>query len=175
VSDNNLTPEDIEHIDAGDIEISPEMAEKLRRGREQAETGQGAVYERRKMSAEEIEGVERLGEKIFGVSGRLIEMNTGEAYPYESGDVIVLGPEIFVAKDGSVINWNGKNYVPQKVVNLQPPLKEYAVGEVVEVDRHGDWLQGRISSKQPGILNVDTERGPVTVGGPLRIRKLPKA
>lgn len=35
-------------------------------------------------------------------------------YPYEDGDTTVLGPGIFAAKDGSVINWYGENYVPQK-------------------------------------------------------------
>jgi hypothetical protein len=34
-------------------------------------------------------------------------------YPYSDGDVIVLGPECFVAKDGSVMSWKGQNYVPQ--------------------------------------------------------------
>lgn len=34
-------------------------------------------------------------------------------YPYEDGDVIVLGPECFVSKDESVLCWKGENYVPQ--------------------------------------------------------------
>lgn len=34
-------------------------------------------------------------------------------YPYKDGDVIVLGPEIFVSKDGKVICWRGVNYTPQ--------------------------------------------------------------
>jgi hypothetical protein len=36
-------------------------------------------------------------------------------YPYEEGDVVVLGPEIFAAKDGGVISWKGENFVPQAV------------------------------------------------------------
>lgn len=32
----------------------------------------------------------------------------------DSGDVITLGPECFVAADGSVLNWKGENYVPQE-------------------------------------------------------------
>lgn len=39
-------------------------------------------------------------------------------YPYEDGDVIVLGPEIFVSKDKSVISWKGENYT------VQPPPDE---------------------------------------------------
>lgn len=33
-------------------------------------------------------------------------------YPHESGDVIVLGPEVIAQPDGSLINWKGTNYVP---------------------------------------------------------------
>jgi len=35
-------------------------------------------------------------------------------YPYTEGDFIVIGPECFAAKDGSVLSWRGENYVPQK-------------------------------------------------------------
>ena len=34
-------------------------------------------------------------------------------FPYESGDVLALGPEVFTAKDGSVLCWRGQNYIPQ--------------------------------------------------------------
>ena len=37
------------------------------------------------------------------------------AYPYEDGDVIVLGPDVFAAKDGSVLSWRGENYIPHAV------------------------------------------------------------
>lgn len=36
-----------------------------------------------------------------------------DPYPYEEGDVIVLGPGCFVATDGSVLNLDGRNYIPQ--------------------------------------------------------------
>lgn len=37
-----------------------------------------------------------------------------KTYPYESGDVLVLGPGIFASLgDAKVINWLGENYVPQ--------------------------------------------------------------
>jgi hypothetical protein len=32
-------------------------------------------------------------------------------FPYEDGDVTVLGPEVFATKDGAVISWKGENYV----------------------------------------------------------------
>ncbi|MGW5636472.1 hypothetical protein [Streptomyces sp. NPDC003832] len=39
-------------------------------------------------------------------------------YPYEDGDVTVLGPEIFAAADSKTISWKGENYVPQKRLRL---------------------------------------------------------
>jgi hypothetical protein len=36
-----------------------------------------------------------------------------KTYPYESGDVIVLGPETFVSKDGKTLSYKGENYIPQ--------------------------------------------------------------
>lgn len=32
------------------------------------------------------------------------------AYPYQDGDVTVLGPEVFASADGEVISWAGANY-----------------------------------------------------------------
>lgn len=37
-----------------------------------------------------------------------------DEYPYENGDVIVLGPQVFVSRDEAVLNWEGRNYVPQE-------------------------------------------------------------
>lgn len=37
-----------------------------------------------------------------------------DEYPYENGDVIVLGPQVFVSRDEAVLNWKGCNYVPQE-------------------------------------------------------------
>ena len=31
-------------------------------------------------------------------------------YPYEDGDVLVLGPEVFISADLSVISYRGENY-----------------------------------------------------------------
>lgn len=48
-------------------------------------------------------------------------------YPYEEGDTIVLGPEIFVSADGSVICWKGTNYVPQgtQLTPCEAPAHEH--------------------------------------------------
>ena len=32
------------------------------------------------------------------------------AYPYQEGDVTVLGPEVFASADGEAISWRGENY-----------------------------------------------------------------
>jgi hypothetical protein len=34
-------------------------------------------------------------------------------YPHSSGDFIVIGPQCFAAKDETVLNWKGVNYVLQ--------------------------------------------------------------
>ena len=44
---------------------------------------------------------------------RVCEQIKQQEFPHESGDVTVLGPEIFAAKDDSVICWRGQNYIPQ--------------------------------------------------------------
>lgn len=108
-----------------------------------------------------------------------------KSYPFDDGDFIVLGPEIFTGQPGSpadgVISWKGENFYRThdgkppvvKEKDLQPKtLSVYKVGEEVEVDKNGVWMRGRISSIQAGTLNVDTERGPVAVGSYHRIRKL---
>lgn len=40
-------------------------------------------------------------------------------FPYQDGDVTVLGPEIFASKDGAVISWRGENYVRQTATELE--------------------------------------------------------
>ncbi|MFF8910599.1 hypothetical protein [Streptomyces olivaceoviridis] len=45
-------------------------------------------------------------------------MSPSREFPYEDGNVTVLGPEIFASKDGAVISWRGENYVPQKRLQL---------------------------------------------------------
>jgi hypothetical protein len=40
-------------------------------------------------------------------------MNEPRTYPYPDGNVLVLGPEVFVSDDERVICWQGVNYVRQ--------------------------------------------------------------
>lgn len=40
-------------------------------------------------------------------------MSDQPEYPYDEGDVTVIGPRCFANRDGSVLNWGGVNYVPQ--------------------------------------------------------------
>lgn len=56
------------------------------------------------------------------------------AYPYEDGDTLVLGPECFVASDGSVLNWRGQNFLPA-VVKLDPDSDVW----LPPVNRPGDY------------------------------------
>lgn len=66
-------------------------------------------------------------------------------------------------------------YTKAQPVNVHPPLKDYKISEFVEVLHQSDWVAGRISGIQKTgnvLLYVDTERGPVTVAGPLRVRKV---
>jgi len=44
-------------------------------------------------------------------------------YPHESGDCLVLGPEIFVSLDREVICWQGVNYVRQSDGQTQASSK----------------------------------------------------
>lgn len=56
-------------------------------------------------------------EVAVAVAGRMFEighevgMQNPHIYPYPDGDSIVLGPEIFAAKNGDVITWKGERYV----------------------------------------------------------------
>lgn len=38
-------------------------------------------------------------------------------YPFQYGDLMVLGPEVFADKDGRIICWHGVNYVRQSDVH----------------------------------------------------------
>lgn len=42
-------------------------------------------------------------------------------YPYRNGDVLVLGPEIFVDQDNETINWKGVNYTPMQPGEFDRP------------------------------------------------------
>lgn len=43
-------------------------------------------------------------------------------FPYQDGDVTVLGPEVFASADGQVISWRGENYVRQAQPDFTSPL-----------------------------------------------------
>lgn len=59
------------------------------------------------------------------------------AYPYEDGDVMVLGPGVFAAADRSVLNWDGANYAPQAGPASEPrvTIHERRWNASVDVDR----------------------------------------
>lgn len=95
-------------------------------------------------------------------------------FPRLEGETIVLGPEIFSNVEGTLINWKGQNFVPQKEKDLQPPLTAYSVGERVVALKNGDWLEGSVSEKDrvSHNLHVQTERGPVTIASSRMVKKL---
>ena len=41
-------------------------------------------------------------------------------FPYQDGDVTVLGPEVFASADGDVISWQGENYTRQTSTRVKP-------------------------------------------------------
>lgn len=43
-------------------------------------------------------------------------------FPYQDGDITVLGPETFASKDGAVISWRGDNYVRQTQPDFTSPI-----------------------------------------------------
>ncbi|MFJ6069098.1 hypothetical protein ACIQHU_39415 [Streptomyces tendae] len=63
-------------------------------------------------------------------------MTPSPQYPYQDGDVTVLGPEIFASKDDTVISWRGENYVRQSTVgNSSPDLTSDALYELCSAVR----------------------------------------
>lgn len=56
-------------------------------------------------------------------------------YPYQDGDVTVLGPEIFTSKDGAVISWRGDNYVRHEQVQEPHDLLPGALHELASATR----------------------------------------
>ncbi len=55
-------------------------------------------------------------------------------YPYIEGDHIIIGPECFAAKDGSVLNWRGVNYTPQ--IEVLSEVESLRLHEILS--RHND-------------------------------------
>lgn len=123
-----------------------------------------------------IDGDHKLG--AAELAEKLIELGyaKGKAeYPFESGDALVLGPELISQPDGSVISWKGQNYVPQAEAK-KLTLKDFKDGEKVEVfsAKAGDFIPGFIQDrdKVSGHLHVHTDRGPVTIATANYIRKV---
>ncbi len=57
------------------------------------------------------------------MNGETVEgMPQNQTFPYQDGDVTVLGPEIFTDAQGDVISWKGVNYVRQTTLRLLPAV-----------------------------------------------------
>lgn len=52
------------------------------------------------------------------------------------------------------------------------PLKDYKRGDLIDVVRQGDWVEGFVQTveKDLNMVYTHTDRGPVTVGNPNNIR-----
>lgn len=68
--------------------------------------------------------IRALNELRGNISYQMMDRGPSEApmerpeYPYEEGNVVVIGPECFIGNtedNKTVINYRGQNYVPQKV------------------------------------------------------------
>lgn len=47
------------------------------------------------------------------------------SYPYWDGNVLILGPECFVAQDGSVLTWRGQDFAPFNLGNVVEFIEEW--------------------------------------------------
>ena len=78
----------------------------------------------------EADAVDRILLARFIITGR--ENIPEDSYPYNSGDITVLGPGIFASTDGpaadTVINWEGRNFVPQAEPEPAPSKGEKWTG-----------------------------------------------
>src|SRR5437868_14678023 len=86
------------------------------------------------------------------------------SYPHENGDTIVLGPQCFVAVDGSVLSWKGVNYVPQEVPEALPAapavLDEHETpqGEPHEyVEATPQAIADTVNEQQPPVIEAAVE------------------
>jgi hypothetical protein len=99
--------------------------------------------------------------KAFRGAFDLVGTEEPIAYPHEDGDTIVLGPQCFVAVDGSVLSWQGRNYVPQGVSEELPAapavLDEHATpeGEPHEyVEATPQAIADTVNEQQPPVEEV---------------------
>lgn len=78
-----------------------------------------------------------------------------QRYPYNDGDITVLGPEIFASKGGAVICWRGENYIRQQDI---PPR-----GDEMIVDALHELASGvRDLASSVRLENSDRARGEVS-------------
>lgn len=75
--------------------------------------------------------VSRGFEAIKPVELEPVESIAVAAYPYQDGDVTVLGPEVIASAEGSVISWKGRNYqlVPDGEIAPSPQRSAVAADQ----------------------------------------------
>lgn len=86
-------------------------------------------------------------------------------FPYQDGDVTVLGPEIFASKGGSVISWRGENYIrPQDVETTDNEMTVDALRELSSAVRDlasAMRLEGAARQEPAPHMNIQLCGGPV--------------
>lgn len=108
-------------------------------------------------SPPDVEDVKNLaGETVI----RLEKRAQTEDYPFTSGDVLVLGPQIFASTPAptqhTVINWQGINFVPQDPGFFAAQERERAKTEVVGPDP----AFGPADEEEDDEVNRDREPAP---------------
>jgi hypothetical protein len=69
-------------------------------------------------------------------------------YPHENGDVIVLGPQVFVSRDEAVLNWKGRNYVSQAERDRLWALAKARYGIMLGLRAERDRLRAVVAAVQ---------------------------
>jgi hypothetical protein len=98
-----------------------------------------------------MSAVRVMGEKemLRAASARRAARRRAE-YPHSDGDVLVLGPEIFVSSDGRVISWQGTNYVLQdESPAVGEPGEVVFAGHMVACSRCGHLILAGVADDTP--------------------------
>lgn len=102
----------------------------------------------------------------FNLAFDLVDEVETKEYPYEEGNVVVLGPEIFAAavEGRRVISWKGENFVPQTVpepeIAALPPVETaVSIHETPQGEPHE-----YVPATPQAIADVVNEQQPPTSG-----------
>lgn len=131
--------EEVSHTDDEERQVAKATAEEFERGRREGAAENSLVedladlaFEANLPTREEAEAI--LGVEVEETPEYLAEPPEGTKYPLVDGDVLVLGPEVFVSADGTTICWRGENFVRAEGLIRDSHFKLSRDGNVVEYD-----------------------------------------